>query len=96
MATIELVPVRISNASSGRTWYARALSHSVSGRGDDPKSALEDLRSKLDSALGGAPIELLVRSVNVTFPSSLTETDFYEWMREKGKDASVAASLRRP
>ncbi len=91
MATVELVPVRISNTSSGKIWYARALSHSVSGRGDDPRSALEDLRSKLYSAFGEASIELLVRSVNVTFPSSLTETDFNEWMSDRAKDASVAA-----
>ena len=91
MATIELVPVRISNASSGNNWYARALSHGVSGIGKDPKSALADLRKKLDHANGGHSMELLVRSVNVNFPSSLKEADFHEWMGDKLKDVSVAA-----
>ena len=90
MATIELVPVRISNASSGKRWYARALSHSVMGRGNDPQTALADLRNKLDDASGGASVELIVRSVNVTFPSSLKEAEFHEWMESRLKEASVA------
>ncbi len=84
---VQLVPVSVRNSDTGKIWHARALTYSISGRGDTPKEALSDLKSKVRSALGGDPVELLVRSVNVTFPMSLTEEDFHQWV-----DRAEAAS----
>ena len=80
---VQLIPVNIRNSSSGSRWYARALTYSLTGRGDSPDEAIEDLKSALANLYPSDSVELFIRSVNITFPRSLSEGDFGEWMKDR-------------
>ena len=79
---IQLVPVGIRNSSTGSRWYARALTYSLTGRGSTPGEAVEDLKRAVERIYPGDSVELFIRSVNLTFPRSLSESEFSEWMKD--------------
>ena len=80
---VQLVPVNIRNSSSGSRWYARALTYSLTGRGDTVDEAIADLRNAVARLYPGNSVELFIRSVNITFPKSLSENEFAEWMKDR-------------
>lgn len=88
---IQVIPVRVRNDDTSGRWYARALTHSISGRGDTPKDAMSDLRTRLNEILENSSVEVVlsVRSVNVTFPELLGEADFQEWIEHAKVPSSV-------
>ena len=87
----QVIPIRVRNDDVSGRWYARALTHSVSGRGNTPTDAISDLRTQLSGFLQdpSAEVVLSVRSVNVTFPGSLEEADFQKWIEHARESVGV-------
>ncbi len=75
---IEIVPVTVRCSEDGKRWFAKGLTYSALGRGGTPFEALNDLKDALTINLPSATVELRIRSLSVTFPSSLSEDDFLE------------------
>lgn len=82
----QMVPVRIRNSADGKRWYARALTHDASGRGVGPEEALADLEQNVNKRFQEESIELVIRSINVSFPTARSIPDFMEWWDEKSRN----------
>lgn len=80
---VQLVPVKISNSSSGTRWYAGALTYSIIGRGSTPEEAIAELKSSIERIYPEDSVELFIRGVNVTFPRSLSDSEFSEWIKDR-------------
>jgi hypothetical protein len=80
---VQLVPDTIGSSSSGSRWYARALTYSLTGRGNAPEEAIEGLRSSMENMYPANSVQLFIRGVNITFPISVSESDFSEWMKDR-------------
>lgn len=84
---IEIVPVRVRCSEDATRWYATGLTYSAMGRGGTPDEALTRLKEALETAFPNATVELRIRSLSVTFPSSLSEDDFLDLDLIKAKVA---------
>ena len=73
---IEAMPVRVRRSEDGRRWYASGLTYSATGRGGSARDALNNLKEVLIEKYPDTSFDLRIRSVNVTFPSSLSEDEF--------------------
>ncbi len=88
---VQLVPVSVRNSNNGKMWYARALTHDASGRGDSPEKALNSLENVVKKQFGAESIELVVRSVDVSFPTAKSIQEFVDWMNSLDKATSDVA-----
>jgi len=75
---IEIVPVSVRSSEDAKRWYAKGLTYNSMGRGRTPNEALKELKEAVEAAYPNAIVELRIRSVSVTFPSSLSEEEFLE------------------
>ena len=75
---IEIVPVRVRCSEDGNRWYLSALTYSAMGRGGTPSEALTRLKQVLAEKYPAITPELRIRTVSVTFPSSLSEDEFLD------------------
>lgn len=81
---IEVVPVRVRCSEDGKRWYLSALTYSAMGRSGTPSEALTRLKQELAEKYPAITADLRIRSVSVTFPSSLSEDDFLDidWLKK--------------
>ena len=73
---LEIVPVSVRCSDDGERWFAKGLTYSAQGRGPTPSDALKSLKQELAAKFPGITPELRIRSLSVTFPSSLSEDAF--------------------
>lgn len=84
---IEIVPVSVRSSEDGGRWYAKGLTYSALGQGGTPNEALTRLKEAVVAMFPNSIVELRIRSVSVTFPSSLSEDDFLDldWVKDKAE-----------
>ena len=87
-----LVPVSIRNSSDGKVWYARTLTHDASSRGNSAEKALSNLEHVVKKRFREEPIELVVRSIDMSFPMAKSIPAVVTWMKALD-DATATADV---